>query len=96
MKTYKVYVRWPGQRVSDTTTTEIHPVANYALQHLLREYAGQDCAVSMTYREPDDTKATNLIYQEMADVVYIDCPRCDFAGIVENIDDVACPRCGLI
>jgi hypothetical protein len=32
--TYRIYVRWPDQRVSDKTSTESRPVADFALEEL--------------------------------------------------------------
>jgi hypothetical protein len=35
MTTYRVYARWPEQRVSDKTTTESRAVAMFAFQELV-------------------------------------------------------------
>lgn len=50
MPKYRVYLRWPPQRVTDTTTTETLEVAEFAFQHLKSraDLRGQDVAVAMT------------------------------------------------
>ncbi len=50
MSKYRVYLRWPPQRTTDTTVTEIREVAEFAFQHLKSraDLRGQDVAVAMT------------------------------------------------
>jgi len=50
MPKYRVYLRWPPQRVTDSTTTEIREVAEFAFNHLKArtDLRGQDVAVAMT------------------------------------------------
>lgn len=48
--TYRVYLRWPQQRVSDKTVTEDWNEAEAAYNRLVdrHELAGQDVAASLT------------------------------------------------
>jgi hypothetical protein len=48
VKTHRVYLRWPAQRVTDKTTTNSDAVAKYAYEELQRraDLIGQPVAVA--------------------------------------------------
>lgn len=50
MSKYRIYLRWPPQCVTDSTTTEVTKVAEFAYQHLKSrtDLIGKDVAVAMT------------------------------------------------
>jgi hypothetical protein len=50
MEKYRVYLRWPGQRTSDSTTTEIEDVAKFAFEYLKArsDLKGKHVAVALT------------------------------------------------
>jgi hypothetical protein len=48
--TYRIYLRWPGGKVSHKTTTEVEEVAEFAFDHLrrMKELRGQTVSATMT------------------------------------------------
>ncbi len=59
--TYRIYLRWPGQRVSNKTVTPDREVAEHALNRLCYDYCGQDVAAVMT------CNGKQLSYLELTD-----------------------------
>ncbi len=62
--TYRVYVRWPGQRATDKTTTESKAVADFAWDEL------------NSLQWPDQPKPIGLAYSlNGKQVDYVDLPE---------------------
>jgi len=85
-KTYKVYVRWPGQRVSDKTTTESQDVAEFAYRQIIEnasKYDGADGA-AITFNQ----KGVDYMTFEAK---FLICENCGFNGAFLQND--ICPEC---
>ncbi len=93
--TYRVRLQWPGQRVTEKTTTESKAVADYAFCDLLSRYAGQDCAASMTRRDGKKQRADSLAYVDLSEAEPRTCRRCNYVGPFVD-EGETCPNCKLV
>ncbi len=68
--TYRVYLRWPPQRVTDKTTTESRAVAEFAFKELLAraDLAGKDVAATFTEKSENAATAENISYHDFRSV----------------------------
>jgi hypothetical protein len=51
MTTYRVYVRWPGQRATNKTTTDSKSVADYAWDELNSLQWDQEKPIGLAYSQ---------------------------------------------
>jgi hypothetical protein len=63
--TYRVYVRWPGQKVSDKTVTESRAVADLAYQELITrtDWPGGTRPLGVAYTQ-DGKQVAYLNFEE--------------------------------
>lgn len=86
--TYRIYLRWPGQRVSDKTVTDDNMVADLAYCNLIANNVGKQAAAVKT----KDGKNQQYI---QLDKQYLTCERCGYEG--PFIDEgECCPKCKLV
>ena len=83
MDIYRIYLRHPGQRVSDKTTTSDRVVAEMAFRSIVANHAGEHAAVVISL---------NNVQQRYVrlDRAHDTCNLCQYVG--PFIDDT-CPRC---